>query len=226
MKEPNLRQPLLNPYELYTSLLSHFGSQHWWPAKTPFEVVVGAILTQQTTWKNVEKAIENLKSSHVLDPCKISNLSLRKLEVYVKPTGFYRQKARRLKDICTYIFKEYNGSLKRLFNKETCSLRAELLSLKGIGPETADSIILYAAEKPSFVIDAYTKRIRERLQLTDELDYESLKKFFESNIPEDVEVYKEFHALLVELGKNYCKTKPVCKNCPLSKKCKSYTQEK
>ncbi|MDO9464255.1 MAG: endonuclease III domain-containing protein [bacterium] len=222
MRKPNLRQPLLNPYELYTSLLSHFGPQHWWPAETPFEVVVGTILTQQVAWKNVEKAIENLKNKHVLDPCKMSNLSLEKLEVYVKPTGFYRQKARRLKDICTYIFKEYNSSLKRLFNKEICSLRAELLSLKGIGPETADSIILYAAEKPSFVIDAYTKRICERLQLTHELDYESLKFFFESSIPEDVEVYKEFHALLVELGKNYCKTRPVCKDCPLRRKCKLF----
>ncbi len=219
MKNLSKRQPLLNPYEFYTFLLSHFDPQHWWPAETPFEVVVGAILTQQVAWRNVEKAIKNLKSSHVLDPCKISNLPLGKLEVYVKPTGFYRQKARRLKGICAYIFKEYNGSLKRLFNKETCSLRAELLSLNGIGPETADSIILYAAGKPSFVIDAYTKRICERLQLTDDLDYESLKKFFESSIPEDVEVYKEFHALLVELGKNYCKTKPVCKNCPLSGKC-------
>ena len=221
-----MSQSLISPYELYEFLLSHFGSQHWWPAETPFEVVVGAILTQQVAWENVEKAIENLKSSHVLDPCKISNLPLWKLEVYVKPTGFYRQKARRLKDICAYISSKYNGSLKGLFNKKTCSLRAELLSFKGIGPETADSIILYAAEKPSFVIDAYTKRICERLQLTHELDYESLKKFFESSIPEDVEVYKEFHALLVALGKNYCKTKPVCKNCPLSKKCKSYTQEK
>ena len=219
MKEPNLRQPLLNPYELYTFLLSHFGPQHWWPAKTPFEVVVGAILTQQVAWKNVEKAIENLKNANVLDLCKISNLSLEKLEVYVKPTGFYRQKARRLKDICSYISKEYNGSLKVVFNKETGSLRTELLSLNGIGPETADSIILYAAEKPSFVIDAYTKRICKRLQLTHELDYEPLKKFFENSLPKNVEIYNEFHALIVELGKNYCKTKPLCKDCPLSEKC-------
>ena len=214
-----MSQSLISPYELYEFLLSHFGPQRWWPAETPFEVVVGAILTQQVAWKNVEKAIENLKNKHVLDPCKLSNLSLEKLESYVKPTGFYRQKARRLKDICTYIFKEYNSNLKGLFNKGTSSLRAELLSLEGIGPETADSIILYAAEKLSFVIDAYTKRICERLQLTDDLNYEPLKRFFENSIPEDVEVYKEFHALLVELGKNYCKTKPVCKDCPLNKKC-------
>ena len=214
-----MSQSLTSPYELYKFLLSHFGPQHWWPAETPFEVVVGAILTQQVAWKNAEKAIENLKNANVLDLCKISNLSLEKLEVYLKPTGFYRQKAKRLKDICSYISKEYNSNLKRLFNKETCSLRAELLSLNGIGPETADSIILYAAEKPSFVIDAYTKRICERLQLTDELDYELLKKFFENSLPKNVGIYKEFHALIVELGKNYCKTKPVCKNCPLSKKC-------
>jgi len=221
-----MSQSLISPYELYEFILFHFGPQHWWPAETPFEVIVGAILTQQVAWKNAEKAIENLKSGHVLDPCKISNLPLGKLEVYVKPTGFYRQKARRLKDICTYIFKEYNGSLKGLFNKGTCSLRAELLSLKGIGPETADSIILYAAEKPSFVIDTYTKRICERLQLTDDLDYEPLKRFFENSLPKNVEIYKEFHALIVELGKNYCKTKPVCKDCPLSRKCESYTQRK
>jgi len=214
-----MSQSLTSPYELYKFLLSHFGPQHWWPAETPFEVVVGAILTQQVAWKNAEKAIENLKNANVLDLCKISNLSLEKLEVYLKPTGFYRQKAKRLKDICSYISKEYNSNLKRLFNKETCSLRAELLSLNGIGPETADSIILYAAEKPSFVIDAYTKRICKRLQLTDDLDYEPLKKFFENSLPKNVEIYKEFHALIVELGKNYCKTKPVCKNCPLSKKC-------
>ena len=226
MKNLSKRLLLLNPYELYTFLLSNFGSQHWWPAETPFEVIVGTILTQQTTWKNVEKAIENLKSSHVLNLWKISNLPLWELEVYVKSTGFYRQKARRLKGICRYICSEYNGSLKDLFNQETSSLRVELLSLNGIGPETADSIILYAAEKPSFVIDAYTKRICERLQLTDELDYESLKRFFENSLPENVEIYKEFHALIVELGKNYCKTKPVCKNCPLNKKCKSYTQDK
>ena len=221
-----MSRSLISPYEFYKFLLSHFGPQHWWPAETPFEVIVGAILTQQVAWKNVEKAIENLKNANVLDPCKISNLPLEKLEVYVKPTGFYRQKSRRLKDICTYIFKEYSSSLKRLFNKETCSLRAELLSLNGIGAETADSIILYAAEKPSFVIDAYTKRICERLQLTDDLDYEPLKRFFENSLPKNVKIYKEFHALIVELGKNYCKTKPVCKNCPLSKKCKSYTQDK
>jgi len=226
LKNLSKRLLLLNPYELYTFLLSNFGSQHWWPAETPFEVIVGTILTQQTTWKNVEKAIENLKSSHVLNLWKISNLPLWELEVYVKSTGFYRQKARRLKGICRYICSEYNGSLKDLFNQETSSLRVELLSLNGIGPETADSIILYAAEKPSFVIDAYTKRICERLQLTDELDYESLKRFFENSLPENVEIYKEFHALIVELGKNYCKTKPVCKNCPLNKKCKSYTQDK
>ena len=214
-----MSQSLTSPYELYKFLLSHFGPQHWWPAETPFEVVVGAILTQQVAWKNAEKAIENLKNANVLDLCKISNLSLEKLEVYLKPTGFYRQKAKRLKDICSYISKEYNSNLKRLFNKETCSLRAELLSLNGIGPETADSIILYAAEKPSFVIDTYTKRICKRLQLTDDLDYEPLKKFFENSLPKNVEIYKEFHALIVELGKNYCKTKPVCKNCPLSKKC-------
>ncbi len=226
MKEPNLRQHLLSPYELYSFLLSHFGAQHWWPAETPFEVIVGAVLTQQVAWKNVEKAIENLKNANVLDSSKISNLPIEKLEVYIKPTGFYRQKARRLKSICSYICSEYNGSLKDLFNKEISSLRAKLLSLNGIAPESADSIILYAAEKPSFVIDAYTRRICERLQLTNELDYESLKKFFENNLPENVGIYKEFHAIIVELGKNYCKTKPVCKNCPLNKKCKSYTQDK
>ena len=221
-----MAQSLINPYDLYKFLLSHFGAQHWWPAETPFEVIVGAILTQQVAWKNVEKAIGNLKNDHVLDLSKISNLSLEKLELYIKPTGFYRQKARNLKSICAYISSKYNGDLKVLFNKETSSLRTELLSLNGIGQETADSIILYAAGKLSFVIDAYTRRICERLQLTDELKYELLKKFFESSIPEDVKVYKEFHALLVELGKNYCKTKPMCKNCPLNKKCKSYTQDK
>ncbi|MEM3556053.1 MAG: hypothetical protein QXF56_05020 [Candidatus Micrarchaeia archaeon] len=212
---------------IYKKLLRHFGKQHWWPTTSnnpQFEIIVGAFLTQQSTWRNVEKAIENLKNEKMLTSKAIAEASLTKLYACVKPTGFYRQKARRLRKFAKYIEKTYNGNLKLLLSKPLEEAREELLSLEGVGYETADSILLYAAEKLIFPIDAYTKRICERLGVV-KGNYNKLQNFFHSNLPRNLEVYKEMHALLVELGKNYCKTKPNCPPCPLRKECTFYIQK-
>ena len=205
--------------QIYRKLLKHFGRQHWWPADTPFEVIVGAILTQQTTWKNVEKAINNLRENGLLNISSLTRVNLRRLGKVIRPTGYFHQKAERLKGVCRYIYRNYGDDLDKLFSKPISNLREELLSLKGLGPETVDSIILYAANKPIFVIDAYTKRIAHRLGITDLDKYEDLRRYFEEHLPNDLELYQEFHALIVELGKNYCKTKPDCSPCPLKKEC-------
>jgi endonuclease-3 related protein len=206
--------------QAYRRLLKHFGPQYWWPASTRFEIIVGAILTQQTTWKNVEKAIKNLKRNKLLAIHPLSKINIRRLEKLLWPAGYWRQKAGRLKGVSKYIHRNYGNKLSRLFGKPILSLREELLSLKGLGPETADSIILYAADKPIFVIDAYTRRIIHRLGITDLDEYESLRVYFEERLPKDTKLYQEFHALIVALGKNYCKTKPLCGACPLRKECR------
>ncbi len=192
---------------IYNKLLLQFGHKLWWPADTPFEVVVGAILTQQTKWENVEKAIRNLKEKGLLEALPLSRSGLAELEELVRCTGFYRQKAKRVKDISTF-FHENPCILEEPADK----LREVLLSLKGIGEETADSIVLYAACKPRFVIDAYTKRICRCLGM--EGDYEELQSLFENSLPQDVPLYKEFHALIVEYGKQFCGKKR-CEECIL-----------
>ncbi len=207
-------------YRIYKKLLSTFGKQGWWPGETPFEIIVGAILTQQTNWKNVERAIQNLKREKLLNPEALYKVSSSKIKKLIRPTIYYNQKTKKLKAFVKYLIEKYRGNLKALFNKKVSELRAELLSLHGIGKETADSIILYAAEKPIFVIDAYTKRIGKRLGLFDFEDYEKIRNFFERNLPKSVYIYKEFHALLVELGKRFCKRKPICDECPFRKVCK------
>jgi endonuclease-3 related protein len=200
---------------IYKKLLKHFGPQAWWPADSPFEVMVGAILTQNTNWKNVEKAIANLKASHVLRPSSLLKIRNSKLEKLIKPVGFFRQKAKRLKGF----IREYR-SLDSARDKGISRMsREELLKIKGIGPETADSILLYAFEEPTFVVDAYTKRIGQRVGLFGFDDYHEIKEYFEKNLPRKLEMYKEYHALLVELAKNYCKTKPVCEGCPIFQHC-------
>ncbi|HEA47023.1 MAG TPA: hypothetical protein ENH97_01260 [bacterium] len=205
--------------QIYKRLLKHFGRQHWWPADTPFEVIVGAILTQQTTWRNVEKAIDSLKEDNLLDISSLARVNLRRLEKVIRPAGYFHQKAERLRGVCQYIYKNYGDDLDKLFSQPIPNLREELLSLKGLGLETVDSIILYAANKPVFVIDAYTKRMAHRLGMTNLDKYEDLRRYFENYLPNDLELYQEFHALIVELGKNYCKTKPNCQPCPLRKGC-------
>ncbi|MCG2825513.1 MAG: endonuclease III domain-containing protein [Thermoplasmatales archaeon] len=205
---------------IYKKLLKHFGRQHWWPAETRFEVIVGAILTQNTSWKNVEKAIKNLKKEKMLNCKKIANMDIKKLEKMVQPSGFYKQKAERLKRFCKYLDESYDSDLNKFFNRDTNVIRNELLSLNGIGNETADSILLYAGEKPIFVIDAYTKRMCERTGIVNAKKYDELQSFFEKNLPKNIEMYKEFHALIVELGKNFCRKKPGCDGCPLKNTCK------
>lgn len=207
---------------LYLLLRKRLGHRNWWPGETPDEIVIGAILTQQASWKNAELAIANLREKNMLSLERIASSDLRKLERCVRPSGFYRQKARRLKAISSYIIGN-GGSLKRFLDKDHHDLRKELLSLDGIGPETADSIILYAAEKPIFVIDAYTKRIMSRVYGTDpEIDYHELQELITGSIPRDVGLYNDFHAQFVELGKNFCRTKPLCGNCPVRDHCRYY----
>jgi endonuclease-3 related protein len=213
----------MNSFEIYKILKNHFGTVgSWWPKDSPFEVIVGAILTQQSTWTNVEKAIKNLKDKNILDPSSIVNLPMDELKILIKPSGFFNQKADRLKDMSQYIMDKYQGNIELFFNKNNKELRQELLGLKGVGLETADSIILYSAEKNEFVIDTYTKRIYSRLGLVkDTIDYESLKEYITKDIPKELMIYQEFHGLLVLTGKNLCKKKdPKCMECPLNKKCK------
>lgn len=205
----------MNLTKIYQKLLEHFGKQYWWPAETKFEVIIGAILTQQTTWKNVESAIENLKDKGLLDPRSLATAPLDHVEALIRQTGFYRQKAKRIVNFSKYLMTKYDGSLDKFFSKPDEQLRKELLSLEGIGPETADSILLYAADRLTFPIDAYTIRLCKRLGVKD-LKYEDLRIFFENSLPKDLEVYKEFHALIDKLGKTYCKTKPQCSACPLA----------
>ena len=202
-------------YEMYQRMLKTLGHQRWWPAETPFEVCVGAVLTQNTNWRNVERAISNLKSAGKLSPEAIATTELSELEELVRPSGFYKQKAKRLKNLAQWIVEK--GGMESLKEKETESLREGLLSISGIGFETADSILLYAFERPVFVVDAYTYRILVRHGLAGEdVDYGSLQEIFMSNLDPDVEVYKEFHALIVEVGKRFCKkNNPKCGGCPL-----------
>ncbi len=202
--------------DIYNSLFKSFGKQHWWPGETDFEVVIGAILTQNTNWSNVEKAIKNLKTAKVFTPKKFHEIKIEKLAELIKPSGYFNVKARRLKNFIEWLFLEYNGSLSKLFKLDCDSLREQLLSVNGIGKETADSIILYAAEKPAFVVDAYTKRVLLRHGLiTDDYDYDKVKAVFEDNLPEKVSLYNEYHALIVMVGKYYCKPKMQCEECPL-----------
>ena len=209
---------MMNPIQVYQKLLRHFGKQHWWPAETRFEVIVGAILTQQTNWRSVERAIENLKIRRLLNPHSLATARLDQIEALIRHTGFYRQKARRLVNFSKYLVAKYDGSLDKLFSGPKEQIRRELLSLKGIGPETADSILLYAAGRLTFPIDAYAIRLCKRLGI-EELKYEALREFFESHLSMDLETYKEFHALIDKLGKTYCKTKPLCSDCPLVNEC-------
>jgi endonuclease-3 related protein len=209
------------PLIIYKKLRGHFGFLNWWPGETPFEILVGAILTQQTTWKNVEKAILSLKKAQSLDIKIIAKMPIRKLELLIRSSGYYKQKAKRLRDICNRIIKDH-GSLEELFKIQRDELRKLLLSYSGIGKETADSIVLYAANKPEFVIDTYTKRAMNRINpdIKDNVGYDELKLYFEQRIDRKVSLYQDFHAQFVELGKNYCKKNgPLCSRCPLSHIC-------
>jgi len=201
---------------IYKKLFAHFGPQHWWPGETPFEVAIGAILTQNTNWGNVEKAIDNLRKEDILEAVALHDLSAKKLAALIRPAGYYNIKAKRLKNFLNLLAGEYRGSMKRMRKEELPAIRKKLLSVNGIGPETADSIILYALEKPVFVIDAYTKRVLSRHNLMEhEAPYEEYQELFHAHLKKDAALFNEYHALLVRTGKEYCRTKPLCEPCPL-----------
>jgi endonuclease-3 related protein len=206
--------------DIYRRLLAHFGPQHWWPADEPFEVIVGAILTQSAAWGNVEKAIGNLRGAGALSPQALRKLPQAKLAELVYPCGYYHAKALKLKAFSLWLGNHYGDDLNRLFALDSDELRQQLLAVHGIGPETADSIILYAAGKPVFVIDAYTRRIVSRLGLAPEKDsYAAYQALFVENLPPDARLFNEYHALLVCLGKNVCRRQPLCGDCCLSDIC-------
>ncbi len=206
---------------IYRLMYDHFGRRNWWPGDSPFEVMVGAILTQSAAWTNVEKAVSNLKAADALDPEILARMHLRKLARLIRPCGYYNQKARKLKNFLRfYLAEPICGSQKRMAKIPLDELRPKLLAVKGIGPETADSILLYALYKPVFVIDAYTRRIFFRLGLTPEkATYGELQEFFMGNLPVDKELYNDYHAQIVTLGKEYCKKIQKCVLCPLENIC-------
>lgn len=201
----------------YQAMISRLGPSNWWPGETPFEVAVGAILTQNTNWKNVEKAILNLKHHDLLVADKMIFLSEDELAELIRPAGYFRIKAKRLKNFLFFLNNECGLNFNVLKKHSIDVLREKLLEVKGIGPETADSIILYALNKPSFVVDAYTRRIFNRHGLVHEdIDYNELRDMFMSCLPQDTDLFNEYHALLVRVGKNWCKkNKSLCDQCPL-----------
>lgn len=229
----------------YTALLARYGPQNWWPAQSRFEVIVGAYLTQNTNWSNVEKALLNLRRARRLSVSAMRKLPLDDLEQLVRPSGYFRQKARNLKTFIAFLDRQYSGSLSRMFAGPTDKLRAELLELNGVGPETADSILLYAGNHPVFVVDAYTRRVLLRHEIINEkTGYEEIRAMIEQAITSSeaesltvkssgsdprhpvsrmsssgrsalAQHYNELHALIVRVGNHYCRTKPLCEGCPL-----------
>lgn len=200
----------------YEALYKHYGSQRWWPAETELECTLGAILTQNTAWKNVEKALENLRKENLISIEKLALIPTASLASLIRPSGYFNQKAIKIKNFINFIVEKYHGSLEEMLKEDTQKLRDELLGIKGIGPETADSILLYAARKPVFVVDAYTYRILRRHGLIpEETSYGEMQELFMDSLPEDAQLFNEYHALLVRLGKELCKKSPLCKGCPL-----------
>lgn len=203
--------------EIYTRLYRVLGPQHWWPGDSPFEVIVGAVLTQNTTWNNVEKAIARLRENDLLNIEAMTQLPEEKLALLIRSSGFYRLKAKRLKAVLQFIIQTYDGQLEEMFKTEGKILRSELLSIKGLGPETVDSILLYAGERPFFVVDAYTRRIFSRHEIINEKQgYHEIQDYFMKNLVNETELFNEYHALIVMTAKRYChKKKPNCESCPL-----------
>jgi endonuclease III related protein len=207
------RQRLL---KIFNILLADFGKRNWWPAETQLEVIIGAILTQTTSWKNVEKAIENIKREKILDIEKLYKIDIGTLGEIIKPVGFFNIKSRRLKNFINMLHDDFNGSIDNLSIMPAQELRKLLLSIEGIGYETADSILLYALNKPVFVVDAYTKRFLKNHNLTNgEGNYNDVQRYFMKNLPLDTYIFNEFHALIVCLCQSYCKKGPICDECPL-----------
>jgi len=205
---------------IFKRLKRRYGPQHWWPAKTPFEVIVGAILTQNASWENAARAIQNLRSKKILSFSAMKKADTAALSSAIRPAGYFNVKARRLKNFIGFLDKEYSGDVGRLFREDLLGLREKLLGVNGIGPETADSIILYAAGKPIFVVDAYTKRVFSRLGFVKETaSYGEIQDYFMKRLPRKAELFNEYHALIVEHAKRSCRSKPLCASCVLSSSC-------
>lgn len=203
-------------HEAYHRMAKHFGPTHWWPGDTPFEIAIGAILTQNTAWTNVEKAIVNLKREKLLHPKAMAACDSERLHQALRPSGYFRQKAERVRLFSQYLLDHYGGSMKRMARRPLEVLRPELLSLKGIGPETADDILLYACHLPVFVVDAYTRRILSRHgHVEPDIRYEPLRALFEARLPQDIRQWQEYHGLIVFTAKDFCRSHPRCEGCPL-----------
>lgn len=214
MKKASPRHKLAG---IYRALLKAYGPQGWWPGNTPFEVMVGAVLTQNTSWSNVEKAISNLKRARAMSAVSFRRLGPGELAGFIRPSGYYHIKTKRLANLMRFLDEQYGGSLARMLRDDTEKLREGLLSVNGIGPETADSIMLYAGGHPVFVVDAYTKRVLSRHGLLSGSEgYNEVQDLFVENLPREAQIFNEYHALLVLVGKRHCgKSKPRCEGCPL-----------
>ena len=220
MADQGIRQKLQH---IFDQLMACYGPQHWWPAQEPFEVILGAILTQSAAWSNVDKAISNLRTAGALSPQSLLRMPLSEIARLIHPCGYYNAKARKLKSFVEWLDEHYSNSPGKLFANGIAELRRQLLSVYGIGEETADSIILYAANKPIFVIDAYTRRILSRTGIAPESNsYSSYQALFMKNLPADAQLFNEYHALLVRLGKSICRPRPLCLQCCLNDFCRAY----
>lgn len=204
--------------EAYERMLAKFGPQHWWPGDSPFEIMVGAVLVQNTSWRNVEHAINNLREAGVMELHALYQVPPAELAELIRPAGYYQLKTKRLRNLLRFLVEQHDGSLESMFSTSLDSLREQLLAINGIGPETADAILLYAGGLPTFVVDTYSHRILARHGWLDyDASYTDIKEYFESALPEDAALYNEYHALLVRVGKDYCKrTSPNCEACPLA----------
>ena len=202
--------------DIYQRLYDVYGPQDWWPAESPFEVMVGAILVQNTAWTNAERAIQNLRDADLLSVDRLYAVPLAELESLIRSAGYYRMKTRRLRNLLDHLVEYHGGSIDLFFELDTETLRQELLSINGIGPETADSILLYAAERPVFVVDSYTSRVLKRHRwIEEDADYDVLQSHFHSHMEPDVALYNELHALIVRIGHLHCRKTPRCEECPL-----------
>ncbi|MGZ6274604.1 MAG: endonuclease III domain-containing protein [Syntrophales bacterium] len=205
-----------NLFAIYKTLNAHFGDLNWWPGNSPFEVIVGAILTQNTAWRNVEKAIDRLKSKKLLHPARILEIDDSTLADLIRPAGYYNIKTQRLKSFIRFLYDEYGGKLDNMFVEDLWRLRTKLLTVNGIGEETSDSILLYAGRKPIFVVDAYTRRVLQRHDvIRSNATYKDIQNLFMTHLPHSVPLYNQYHALFVNTGKLFCTRNPRCDGCPL-----------
>src|SRR5437016_3473412 len=220
MERTSFLGPMHRSVAVYQRLLAHYGSQHWWPAETSFEAIVGALLMQQTAWRNVEIAVQNLKRARLLDVRALAGAPVPVIRRNVRVTGLYRTKPARLRAFCRHLLDRSGGDLAVYFNRPTGIVRADLLAQDGIGPETADSILLYAGGRLVFVVDAYTERIGGRIGLFRTGEYRTIQRYFEQRVPRDLATYQEYHALLVRHAKTLCRlVNPACAECPVQSLC-------